>query len=355
MIKRKSGRELSNELFRVCSKERIPYRVLFELTYRCNFQCVHCYIPASERAGFAYKELSTRAVCNILDQLQEIGCFVIGFTGGEIFVRKDIWEILHYAKSKGFNVIILTNGYFIGEKEADLLSRLSPNKVDISLHALDKRIFEKITGVKDSFERVKHAIAFLRKSGVNVMIKSCGMVPNKNELLKVIDFANKMHIPHRIGADIMPGRGCRQDLSEYFLSPDDFIRMQHSDNMHVDDPSKRADPLGNRQVRCAAEIFYCGATHIVASITPYGMLRICPDIGEPQCDILKMSLKKSWDYLKNYIDNLKVPDHFECASCDLRIYCDWCPAKGWLERRDIFACSSRAKAKAIALKKLISE
>ena len=105
-----------------------PLRVMFELTYRCNFHCQHCYVPQDYRDKKG--ELETREVFDILDQLKDIGCFYLGFTGGEPFVRGDIMDILWYAKRRGFEVIIYTNGSLIDERIACELADLRPNKVD---------------------------------------------------------------------------------------------------------------------------------------------------------------------------------------------------------------------------------
>ncbi|MDP3732051.1 MAG: hypothetical protein Q8R31_03340, partial [Candidatus Omnitrophota bacterium] len=51
-----------------------PLRVMFELTYRCNFKCKHCYVPYSYRKK---RELKTKEVFSILRQLKEMGCFYL--------------------------------------------------------------------------------------------------------------------------------------------------------------------------------------------------------------------------------------------------------------------------------------
>ncbi|MBL7132200.1 MAG: hypothetical protein ISS45_12510 [Candidatus Omnitrophica bacterium] len=47
-----------------------PLRVMFELTYQCNFYCSHCYVPQSYRKR--KEELKTKEVFNILGQ--GVGC-----------------------------------------------------------------------------------------------------------------------------------------------------------------------------------------------------------------------------------------------------------------------------------------
>src|SRR3989338_281853 len=110
-----------------------PLRVMFELTYRCNFLCGHCYVPFNYRKK---SELKTKEIFSILDRLKEAGGFYLGFTGGEPFMRQDIMDILWYAKRCGFEVIIYTNGALIDKKMAQELGRLRPNKVDITIPAM---------------------------------------------------------------------------------------------------------------------------------------------------------------------------------------------------------------------------
>ena len=140
-----------------CAKKKGSLlRVMLELTYRCNFKCKHCYIPKSYKKKFR-RELNTRQIFSILDQLQELGCLYLGFTGGEPFLRKDIFDILWYAKRKGFQIIIYTNGSLIDKDKARELKCLSPNKVDITIPAMSKDIFERITGLKGSRDKVFEA------------------------------------------------------------------------------------------------------------------------------------------------------------------------------------------------------
>ena len=80
------------------TRHHLPARVMFELTYRCNFACGYCYVPDSFRKKYQKRELNTKQVFYILDQLKEVGCFYLGFTGGEVFLRQDIWTILWHAR-----------------------------------------------------------------------------------------------------------------------------------------------------------------------------------------------------------------------------------------------------------------
>ena len=94
--------------------ERVPLQVSIEVTRRCPLECLHCYnnLPMDDMDA-RRRELSKEEHFRVLDELVEMGCFWILYTGGEIFARKDFLEIYTYAKKKGFLITLFTNGTII--------------------------------------------------------------------------------------------------------------------------------------------------------------------------------------------------------------------------------------------------
>src|SRR5579862_491102 len=97
----------------------IPLSVHIDVTYRCNERCVHCYLDHDDQG-----EMSTREIKDVLDQLAEAGVFFLVFSGGEVFMRLDFFELLEHARSLMFCVKVKTNAWMIGEKEANRLADL---------------------------------------------------------------------------------------------------------------------------------------------------------------------------------------------------------------------------------------
>lgn len=89
----------------------IPNEVIIELTTECNLDCSFCY-----NKNFSPKNLGREEVKSILDNMHSWGVKAVRFTGGEPLLRNDIEELLSYAKSKGFYVILNTNGTLLNEK-----------------------------------------------------------------------------------------------------------------------------------------------------------------------------------------------------------------------------------------------
>ena len=80
-------------------KAGIPLGVQLDVTYRCNERCIHCYLDHEDHG-----EMTTAEIFDVLDQLAEAGTFFVTFSGGEVFMRKDFFRILEYARSLLFCV-----------------------------------------------------------------------------------------------------------------------------------------------------------------------------------------------------------------------------------------------------------
>ena len=91
----------------------VPMSVHFDITYRCNERCVHCYLDHDDHG-----EMTTAEIKRVLDELADAGTFFLTFSGGEVLMRRDFFELLEYARSLMFAVRIKTNAVMIGEAEA---------------------------------------------------------------------------------------------------------------------------------------------------------------------------------------------------------------------------------------------
>ena len=101
-----------------------PFSCEWELTYRCNLDCLHCYCKGMHR-----EELNFKEICLYLDMLKSEGCIFLLFTGGDPFIRSDFLDIYNYAKGKGFFITIFTNGTLINSKIISHLKKNPPYKI----------------------------------------------------------------------------------------------------------------------------------------------------------------------------------------------------------------------------------
>ena len=128
------------------------YSVIFEITPKCNFNCVHCYLHNHHCAT----ELSYEQIIEIIDILYEKEVLFLTLTGGDVFTRSDFLDIYLYAKKKGFIIEIYTNGALIDEKIIDVFAKYPPLLVDISLYGSCEETYKKVTGVSGVFDKIMH-------------------------------------------------------------------------------------------------------------------------------------------------------------------------------------------------------
>ncbi|MFC1674567.1 radical SAM protein [Candidatus Omnitrophota bacterium] len=329
-------------------EENFPLRVMFELTYRCNFKCKHCYLPQSYRRKGGLK---TKEIFSILDQLKDIGCFYLGFTGGEPFIRNDIIEILRYAREKGFQMIVYTNGSLINQGIAQELHRLKINKLDITIPAMRKKSFERISGVAGSRNRVFKTIDILHKNRVNLGFKTCVLKDNASEIKEIEDFSTSLGAPHRLDDSLFR----RLDGSEepYRYRGKTIARMVKQSGLK-EDFSDACDLKITGYENNNGNLFACGAGLTQAAITPQGELKLCLMIDHPRYNILESSLKECWQRLNRFQRGIALDKDYQCSSCSLKAYCKRCPARSWLYNRSFTSCAPESRAKAQLVSDLFS-
>ncbi|MEW6170016.1 MAG: radical SAM protein [Candidatus Omnitrophota bacterium] len=301
--------------------KQFPLQAMFELTYECNFNCVYCYVPAQYREESSQRQLNAKKIFFILDELSDLGCFYLGFTGGEVFLRKDIFDILWYAKRKGFNISIHTNASLVDRKKARELGRIVPSRLDVNINSLSKTNFDHITGARGFFNKTFSAIEYLRKNKIHLDFKTCYLNENKGEINSLKKFSADYGGNLRICNLLMPS-----------LSGTSFDGLKEHNSV---------SPLTSRH---NGRLFSCGVGTNSLIISPFGTLKMCLHIDYPHFDILETSLARCWQRLKKIIQDLKPDKNFKCNSCHLRQFCPWCPARSWAFNKTFTSCDPVCKS-----------
>lgn len=135
------------------------------LTNECNMRCPHCYMFAGLKKDH---ELSTKEVFDIISSFKKHGGNNIVFSGGEIALRKDLYEILKYSYEMGMSNEILTNGTLWC---ADLVRRVAPliTRVQISIDGYDENTNSHIRG-KGNFSKALKAVSMFYETNVDTEV-----------------------------------------------------------------------------------------------------------------------------------------------------------------------------------------
>lgn len=180
------------------------------LTNKCNFNCRHC----SVNAGRALEnELTFKEIKVLLKKLKELNVKKIELTGGEPFLRKDLINIIKYAKKLDFRIKILTNGLLISKKKIKIFEKLGLDEVAISLEGIKYETYKKIRPVnKKTFLKVLKNIKLTSLSKIFLKINTVVTKSNINEIQEIINFCDKYKIEElRICFFTKVGRGTYLD------------------------------------------------------------------------------------------------------------------------------------------------
>ena len=330
-----SKKQFLANFYEKTAHQRVPFRAMLELTYGCNLRCVHCLNPTHT----AKDELRTKELFRLIDQLLEQGTFDLCFTGGEIFTRRDCFEILEYAKNKGFYITIFTNATMITPQMADRIQVLKPRNVEISIYGATRETYERVTRIPGSFRRFLRGVQVLRSRRVPLIIKMPVVTLNQQEVEQARALVEGWGIKFVYCTDIHPRQDGSQEPLRYRLPPKDVVQV-HQQMLGYKEWS--AEGGGPKEEACQAhqQMFTCSCGRNKLAVNPYGKMNLCVAFPIPQYDIQTGSVADGWRSLVELVDdaNARPSETYECPSCRLQKHCQQGPVNAWLETGDLAPC-----------------
>ena len=175
-----------------------PYVVSWNLTYRCNLACEHCYLdaggtPLVNTDNFADRsELNTEECFGVIDEIVAFApeCLTI-LTGGEPLLRRDILEIVQRASVRGLWTVVGTNGVRISENVARRLAEAGARGLSLSLDALDADRHDQFRRVRGAWKNTVDGAAILNRTGLPFIVQTTAGSHNLGELEAIADFAHE--------------------------------------------------------------------------------------------------------------------------------------------------------------------
>ena len=175
-----------------------PYVVSWNLTYRCNLACEHCYLdaggtPLVGTENFADRsELGTEECFRVIDEIAAFApeCVTI-LTGGEPLLRRDILEIVRRAAERELWVVVGTNGVRITENVAKRLAEAGARGLSLSLDALDPDRHDRFRKVRGAWQNTVEGAEILNRTGLPFIVQTTAGSHNLGELEAIADFAHE--------------------------------------------------------------------------------------------------------------------------------------------------------------------
>jgi radical SAM protein with 4Fe4S-binding SPASM domain len=315
---------------------RVPVNGTIELTNRCPLECKHCYnnLPMNDFVARA-RELTLDDYKRLLDELADLGCLWLLFTGGEIFARRDFLEIYTHAKRRGFLITLFTNGTMITEKIADFLADLRPFTIEITLYGGTKETYEKLTGIPGSYDRCIRGIDLLLERKLPLKLKTVALSINKHEIPLMRQMATDRGVEFIFDAMINPRIDCSSSPLAVRLKPSEIVELDLDNPERVSEWRRlaRDHPAAPYVEGESRQIYQCGGGINSFAIDPYGDLSICVLSHVDKYNI-RDGFREGWEQYLLDVRMRNITRPTKCTGCGIKSMCGMCAANGELENGD---------------------
>lgn len=303
-------------------RERIPLSGSIELTTRCNFSCVHCYLPTNSRKNPAPDADSGR-VLSWIDDLAEAGCLYLLLTGGEPLLRKDFSDIYTHARKQGMMVSVFTNGSTVTDEHLRLFKEYPPTEIEISVYGASPETYKRITGSANAYSKAMAGIDALHGNGVRIKLKTVLMDLNHDDLPAIEDLARKLGVGFRFDPAVMPRLDGDRSPILHRVSPEAAVECEFRDA----DRFKKWAAFWKKTEKTGIDawLYVCGAGMTCFHITASGLLQPCLMSTEGRHDLNQSDFRTGWASMGEIISRIKAGSQHPCKGCELITICGYCP------------------------------
>jgi radical SAM protein with 4Fe4S-binding SPASM domain len=324
---------------------RLPLEGYLDLTYRCNNNCRHCWLKISSDSPEVDLELNIDEIKRIAAEARALGCRKWSISGGEPMLRPDFVEIFDYITNQATPYSLNTNGTLITPKIAKAMKRRGSKMV--ALYGATAEVHDHITRNPGSFKLTMRGFKYLKEAGAGFIVQVIPMRDNYHEFQKMVRLAESLSRHWRIGASWLHLSASRdekknEEIIRQRLSPEEVIELDKQDVSYEDGIKEESHDGG---VDGDGYLFtYCIKGRRDFHIDPYGQMTFCSFVKDPalRYDLRKGNFKEGWE---NFIPSLKQKVKIaktnegekNCASCQFRADCRWCPVYSYLEHGDFDA------------------
>ncbi|KGL47569.1 hypothetical protein HQ49_08025 [Porphyromonas gulae] len=322
----------SMELWKFVNKHTgryYPITVTWEITYKCNQTCIHCYEDCDFTKNM--QDLDIESIRRILIDLKKNGCFILNITGGEPFARKDIFDILRIAKELNFSIVLYSNASIIKDSDIFELKKIGISKLCITLFSLDPQKHDKIANRIGLQIKTLGNILKLRETGIPVRINAPLTKYNFDGYKDLVSFSKEKNCELVITPTMTPKDDGDMSPLELCLNDDQFETILLDKDINVEMEDDRIS-LDNK-----LESVACNVVFSSIAISADGKVYPCNTFKLECGNLKKDSLSNIWNNSEvlNKLRTTKIKQISDCNNCPSLDYCLPCPAYSWLENKKI--------------------
>jgi radical SAM protein with 4Fe4S-binding SPASM domain len=259
-------------------------------------------------------------------------------------LRNDFFDIYLYLKKKGFLISVFTNASLVTIEHVKFFKKYPPRDIEVTVYGVTQETYERVTRKPGSFSKFMNGLNLLLENDIRVRFKTMVLRSNIHELPAIAEF-------------------CRKRTKDYFRF-DPFLHLRYDGNSQrneeirserlspaqiVDVEQWDAERFGALKKSCNRDIkdhsgcnhiLWCGAGSSNFTIDSSGFFRLCGSLCHPDtmCDLKKVSLRYALEeFVPKVRDMRSEKKEFleKCRKCPIFNLCLWCPARVYLETKEL--------------------
>ncbi len=284
----------------------LEFFIQLHLTERCNLKCTHCY-----QSGVSSDEMSLAEIQSVISEVSDMlrewsAAYDVTFsasfniTGGEPFLRQDMFDVLEELSRQDIDAYLLSNGILISRDNAETLARLGVKGVQVSIEGPED-IHDAIRG-KGSLKRSLAGIKCLLDVGIEVTMNTTLSDINAPYFLDVIALASSTGV-QKLGFSRLVPSGSGRNLLNKMLTKE-VLEALYSKIFSLDNGKLKivtGDPVASQFKRPAGEgdnssfpTSGCAAGVSGLTILPDGTVTPCRRLPVPIGNVRTDSLREIW-------------------------------------------------------------
>jgi len=214
-------RQKNDALLAAANFDLAPFTVAWEVTRACALACLHCRATAQPKPD--PRQLTHEEALRVIDQVREVGNPILIFTGGDPLMRRDIYDLMAYAVSRGLRTALTPSATaLVTPKNLARVREAGVSRIAVSLDGPTAESHDQFRGFRGTFERTMRIMQYVREAGLTLQINTTVSRYNVNVLDRMVD--------------IVQGAGAVQ-WSVFFLVPtgrgrlDDMISAEEHERV----------------------------------------------------------------------------------------------------------------------------
>ena len=256
------------------------------ITDHCNYKCVYC---RTGNEGALYRDLPIADYMRMARVFAGLGIKKIRLTGGEPLLRKGIVELvrdlakLRSADGEPLELAITTNGHLLAEM-AQPLKDAGLDRVTVSMDAVDRDRFARITRVPNGYDNVFAGIRAAKRAGLEPVKVNCVLLRgfNEDQIIPFGKFAREEGIVLRF-IEFMPLEEDRVWSPDVVVTLDEILERMSEYRPLIEIPHARSetsrryrfdDGLGEIGIIAPVSHPFCGHCSRIR-VTSDGKIRTC--------------------------------------------------------------------------------